>query len=1139
MLVAETSPNETAPPVRAQLVAALVSDLVGPSQRPQLCQENGEEILIQSPPKQRYCAGILFPRAADALAALNSDDGENEEQLEMNFAEADDGAPPVVFEKQDSNAIDEDDASGDFSMDGANALLPSAMGVSCFCPPPASGLRVCVRAARYEQKPVQVEQRGEVKTKTGFCRLPIECEISIPVSDLPAAREKKSWPILENGAPCGLMLHLHNRSNPRADAEAGSTPDTAACCFWTFSLVNEKAVAVGGKARNGDCFFQVEFEVRGGAGEACFLPLPSGARSGQDEDARSAQLLYRHRHAFAVGHGCAPEWDETEGGQASCVRSATLPIFEMTPIMPRELPSINLAMRALANEDFSGLPLLCDEYESWIESQSARIANEIKTDLQDVAREHLQRCRECLQRMRAGVLLLESEPSVRRAFALMNRAMLWQQIHSSQHLREWRVEKGNALSITAWREPGEEEEAARAWRPFQIAFVLMNLRAAFEPSSPDRSALDLIWFPTGGGKTEAYLGLTAYFILMSRLQNADAEGTVVLMRYTLRLLTQQQYARGAALICALEKLRRENPRELGEARITIGLWVGSAATPNTRADAVKTLRAMQNGAQENPFVVLKCPWCGAAMGPVENSKRVRGYHEERHPARVALRCHDTACEYSRHDLPLLVVDEDIYQTPPSLLLGTVDKFALLAWKPEARSLFGWREGAPRQAPPQLIVQDELHLISGPLGSTVGHYETLIDELCRDEKTRIGAKVIASTATIARAREQCHALFGCDEKNVSVFPPQGLDANESFFAREDKQQNGRWYCGVFGVAQTAVQVQVRVVATLLQAAKSAQVENEKGRDPYWTLLSYFNSLRELGYAASLLSSSVVEYLNRIYTRENIARGADGERRYINRTLELTSRIASHQISANLRAMEVSYPKVGEENPVDVCLATNMVSVGLDVSRLGLMVMTGQPKTTAEYIQATSRVGRSQSGPGLVIALYNSGRPRDRSHYERFRAYHAAIYRDVEPTSVTSFSAPVRERALHAILTAFHRVWNASENSSRAEAPSDEVFEAVREIIARRVQNVDAEERNATLRLLDERRADWTRWSPSDYGGIVPQGSEAPLLFPAGKTPPENWKDRVWPTPTSMRDVDAQCEARVLPDEYPRPSNEPEA
>ena len=445
------------------------------------------------------------------------------------------------------------------------------------------------------------------------------------------------------------------------------------------------------------------------------------------------------------------------------------------------------------------------------------------------------------------------------------------------------------------------------------------------------------------------------------------------MRYTLRLLTAQQFQRSASLICACEMLRRDMTGELGSVPITIGLWVGGTLTPNKRSDAVAALGKLSKGeTRENPFIVLQCPWCGAQMGPVKTRNRFRilGYEKQRRLSTVKFRCYDSACDFNQ-ELPLLVIDEEIYESPPTLLIGTVDKFALLPWFPDARAFFGISDTG-YISPPNLIIQDELHLISGPLGSMVGHYETVIDQLCSqvDEDRRIRPKIVASTATISRAKEQVKSLYARD---VFPFPPQCLRAGDSFFAEEDESLPGRLYTGVHASALPShVTAQVRVIAALLQATLSAQVSSENERDLYWTLIGYFNSLRELGHAATLIRADIREYLNAMWSRKDIKKiGTFDERRFINHALELTSRVSSTDIPESLQKLELEYPSQDDNRPVDICLATNMISVGIDVPRLGLMAVVGQPKTTSEYIQATSRVGRRH--PGLVVPIYNTGKP----------------------------------------------------------------------------------------------------------------------------------------------------------------------
>ncbi len=1127
--------------MREQLLVFLKKELIGPDPVPPLVQENGEEI-IKEPPRLRYGAGILFPQAALTDNAEANDETEaemlNEAATPVEAAEGSD----LTIDDTGKLPTDADDSSdtNDETLNLANAFLPSAMGFSCFLDLPEAGLTVKIIAGRYHAGEVQEQDRnGNPVSRKAYYRESLDADVAIPATDMPPQPgTSRDFDVEKDGQPTGLVLSIRNRTT---GGKFGA--DNQLC---TFSLINR--CKTNGVIRNEDCFFQVSFSVQAQDNSACFRPYPTRKLVLATEDDLSNQLLYRKRHSFAVGHGCAPVWAETANGQATEIRAEVIPAFEIKPIVPNPLPDISLKMYDLSDYGDSdslttSLVKLCDLYGAWVDERARIAQDELNNQKARTAQQHIENCRRCLTRMRDGVHLIEADSMVRRAFTLMNRAMLLQQLHYNLPLRKWQTGgKSNPIleeshqpapdihNPDTWPRPG-----LGAWRPFQIAFILMNLLSMARPDSADRNIVDLIWFPTGGGKTEAYLGLTAFAVFLKRLRDKADVGTTVLMRYTLRLLTAQQYQRAAALICACDTIRRENEAELGTDRITIGLWVGQSLTPNRHADAVKAFDQMYNKGkgQENPFVILQCPWCGAQMGPVtiNGSTRVQGYQKKYRPARVVFQCHNSLCDFSTNDnlLPLQVIDEDIYNTPPTLLIGTVDKFALLPWLPQARALFGFRENSARVSPPELIIQDELHLISGPLGSMVGHYETLIGELCQNDNMDppVSPKIVASTATISRAKEQGHALYNCGQDNVFQFPPQCLEAGDSFFAYEDNTAPGRMYVGVHasGLSSHAT-AQVRVISALLQGTKSAIVSSEKERNPYWTIVTYFNSLRELGHAATLIRADIREHLNAMWNRKGIRKEKDKDpRRFVNKDIELTSRISSSEVPEYLQLLGLDYPD--DEYPVDICLATNMISVGVDVPRLGLMAVIGQPKTTAEYIQATSRVGRSKEGPGLVVVIYNTGKPRDRSHYEHFYSYHGTIYSQVEPTSVTPFSIPVLERALHALLVALVRYYGEPVNREAPQPyPHKALLDRIEAIISSRVSGIDPAELPRTLKLLEEKMEEWKRFSPSKYGHFFFRSDDTPLMHPAGSTMPEDWENRVWPTPTSMRNVDASCEAVVI-------------
>ena len=363
--------------------------------------------------------------------------------------------------------------------------------------------------------------------------------------------------------------------------------------------------------------------------------------------------------------------------------------------------------------------------------------------------------------------LLADDPQIRTAFTLANLAILIQQIRSR---REARIASFDpATSTVLFEEPYEtldlnsQRAKGCAWRAFQIAFILASLRSTADSSHDDRELVELIWFPTGGGKTEAYLGLAAFSVFLRRLRDPADTGVQALMRYTLRLLTAQQFQRAGRLVCAMEYLRRHHSAALGDETISIGIWLGGSTTPNTRADALAVFRSLTrgDGAKENQFVLDRCPWCGAQMGPVELAGRGRGRRSipkvigyEQRGKTVVYACPDHLCEF-HESMPLYVIDEDIYEIRPALIIGTVDKFAMLAWRPQARSLFGIAmDGTRSYSPPGLIIQDELHLISGPLGSMVGLYEPVIEELCTDGRGSPPArpKIISSTATSSAAMQ---------------------------------------------------------------------------------------------------------------------------------------------------------------------------------------------------------------------------------------------------------------------------------------------------------------------------------------------------------------------------------------------------
>ena len=1149
--------------VRDFIVDFLRKEIIGPSPGFPAIQLNRQEILrAQDPPRQRYGAGILFPMKSQAL---RQDETGADEEVSSN---ADSPEPDRVVEgsKSDESLEGTEVSAGEALPDTdqdltlANKFLPSAMGLSALLEVPEC-LRVDVQAGIYLHEELQWDTHTNKNDRKpypkGWWRYPVDRSLELFSNELlkdgTVTLEK---PVFEKDGKTVLSLYVVSRFYEQSAKSERSR-------LITFTLINRRQSG-NRTPDNSDCFFQCGFSVTADDGQACFRSYPEQPHDQDSPDERSLQLLHLHRRTFAVGHGCAADWQDSDDERTTLIRTEVMPTYEIKPVLPRRIEGLELRMKDLASDEprmsADLCKRLCDEYAAWITAREDEIAQrkDLTPELEKTARRHMSNCRKCLRRMRDGVQILEQDGEVPLAFRMMNEAMHMQQIHyeiSSRKTRAWVVKSGKLKLQKPFNRPSYDDPD-REWRPFQLAFILMNLKAITDPHCLERNIVDIIWFPTGGGKTEAYLGLSAFSMFLRRIRNPDHAGTSILMRYTLRLLTTQQFQRAASLMCACEIIRRRKVGLLGSERFSIGLWVGGEVTPNTEDGAVKALRNLQSSQGINKFIILSCPWCGAAMGPqqVGRSTRCKGYRKLPRPNRVRHVCEDPDCDFSSDDgLPLAVVDEHIYKCPPTLLIGTVDKFAMLAFRPEARQLFGVDTPYP---PPELIIQDELHLISGPLGSMVGHYETVVNALCVSEREgkRIPAKIIASTATISRAESQVKGLYGRD---AFLFPPQALKAGDSFFAEERENETGRLYVGVFATALPShVTAQVRTMGALLQAPKLFDSSNTEIIDPYWTMVGYFNSLRELGHAATLIRADIREFLNATWDRlglrleeekktsnalryyrvranrpglrlEEVKKTGIDPRRFLKPSVELTSRVRSSEIPAILQQLFTPYDGSKASDVVDVCFATNMIQVGLDVPRLSLMTIVGQPKTTSEYIQASSRVGRDINRPGIVVTNFNPFKPRDRSHYENFRSYHQGIYRHVEPTSVTPFAAPVRERALHALVVILCRFWGDNELRDRpSQPPSNELVQRIKESIRERVNQVDPAEWRGTEAMIDEIIHKWSTTCPSRYGNFGRPVEETPLMYPAGGQQHPSWDNWPYATPSSMRSVDAECSAHPL-------------
>ncbi|MFF9078907.1 helicase-related protein [Streptomyces rubiginosohelvolus] len=1090
----------------------------------------GQEILSDMEPLRRYGIGVLFAkgtqgehgaRNANALTGVTGLPADD-------TVDSGTDAPDIPAIK--SNDTDSDD----FDLSDANSFQPSVMAVTFRAQIPVDGnLRVEASAASYERLTVRVKNAS--RDRTWWVRRPFRLSATATWKELGEQVQKLTTLRHEHSVETSLQPEIQVYTRPVPGINDPS------CLLVTVALANTTP-GTGSAA----AMFQACFTVTPGHG-ATIEAYPDAPAPGQteSEDASTA-LLYREKLTYAIGHGCAAGWDDTGDSHASAVRAEPLPTYEVPSLTPditwkdadghRQI--LQVSMEELSKGTKAGhdqVERVLGLYGDWIAERRAEIAT-LGPEFHEAAHRHMELCERALLRMRAGWDLVRSDPLAEQAFRLANEAMLYQQIRSRLPRRDVTVGADGFLKINGPHPDPRPDGRTGHWRAFQIAFLLTSLPETVRPqASPHRETVDLIYFPTGGGKTEAYLGVAALSLLARRLRDPDDAGTDILMRYTLRLLTTQQFLRAAALICVLEGIRareeRENPGSLGRTPFTIGIWLGVASTPNNWDQAKKALaRLVRDPRAENPFLLLRCPWCATQMGPVgttgpKSRRQIAGYVQA--GSKVEYRCPDNRCQYGgRRSLPVAIVDEDIYSRAPSLVIGTVDKFAMLAWRHEARALFGIGPTGRRTcSPPGLIIQDELHLIAGPLGSMVGLYEPVIEDLCTDHRSipPVRPKIISSTATIRRFEKQIIDLYGRQE--AALFPPHGLSEGRSFFAEpaqnpDGTPASGRLYVGIMSPSLGSIQtVQVRVAAATLQGANALP---EAERDGYWTNLNFLNSLRELGNTVSLLQSDIPDYLIAMRKRDGIEPTAA---RWPRNVLELTSRRRSDEIPKAIDDLE---RKIGTDGCIDVCLASNIIEVGVDIERLALMTIVGQPKTTAQYIQVSGRVGRKWwETPGLVLTLYGAAKPRDRSHYERFRTYHQRLYAQVEPTSLTPFALPVLQRGLHGAVLA-HMRQNAPDDLLVHPFPK-EPFERALGLLADRAALTDPAAAPTLSNLAERRSREWahwerTEWSANAIGGNPQQG----LMRYPGASPSPEAKVPIWEVPTSMRSVDAECELRISVD-----------
>ncbi|PGS54244.1 helicase-related protein [Bacillus sp. AFS041924] len=1087
-----------------------------------------EEILQRESPTQRYVSGHLFPLGINEEVALETPISENSDEIQEN------DMLDKMFERKEGMETTEDD--GDVELfPQRNDFMPSTMGLTFCVNKDLPELNVRIEGGTYT--PTNVKVKGESNSVQWWLRETVEGIWNLPLKELNSSTQMEKQVEMKNKKGDKIAhYHIHFQARLREVKDK---------YIITVSVTNRSSVPKFNRQQL--ILFQANMSISTPE-EYYFSVYPKQYEMKQwlsDEEA-STELLYRNEGVYAFGHGCAADWEQNSK-KVQLLSTTFMPEYEALSMTPNvfvnqdgEQVELEIKMSDLAGLSSNKSPEeilnpLIQGYQDWIDKKSTEV-DKVPKLLQTIARKHLELCQESLSRMKKGLKLLK-EPQILEAFRLANTAILLQQVNGKES-RFGRVEDKQIVFNKSFKESVNDEiklkHARNSWRAFQIAFILMSMESLVDEKSDSREIVDLIWFPTGGGKTEAYLGVASFQIILRRLKNKMDAGVDVMMRYTLRLLTADQFQRSARLICALEYLRKKNISKLGDIPFSIGIWVGSETTPNSNIKAKTQLSKLQkNEKNAKQFVVNSCSWCGANLGYYDEkgSKKKYYFGYKITNDRLVVHCPDKNCHF-HEELPIYIVDETIYEKRPTFLIGTVDKFVQLVWQPLARSLFGIDSNGDRFiSPPSLIVQDELHLISGPLGTLTGLFETLIEELCikKIDGKEVKPKIIAATATIKQFEEQARALFG--RENARLFPSPGLENEDSFFAtpaiyeETSKPKPGRKYIGVYTTTVRIMMSQVMAFSSILQS--TAEI-NEQERDPYWTLLSFYNTLRELGGGLTLTQTDIPQYSNAMAMRK----GLQKDIRYINNVLELTSRKQSHEISKTIDDLKLKYrpnkDKKDSNSTIDLCLASNIIEVGVDIDRLSVMAIVGQPKMTAQYIQVSGRVGRRWSErPGLIFTLYSNTKSRDKSHFEHFREYHQKLYAQVEPTSVTPFSDSCLDRGLHAVVIGFLR---QALNADVARTPdwkeiqkylNNKIVPFYNRLIER-AELVDPEQveefKSRFMKILKRlEKGNYTAWrvDPKVNG----------YMYSAGTTIPHALKVNAESMINSMRNVDSECRGLI--------------
>ena len=1025
-------------------IQRLTEDLLGPLKK--------DEILKVSP-ENTYLNGILYP----------SDVHEPDEQ--------DDETDPIV---QNSDTYDEikDRISNN------KIRRPSSMGLSfCLDPKKNKKLQLEIKINLGIYKPELQENSdkdGKTDSTIWWKRKEINHSQKINLS------KKNDW----------MDLASENLNNLKIWYEK---KDFNNLTHITLILVNQNSwtpKGLGGSDTKNDqierSFYQTSFDIHCASG---FEPRPPANYNPEDEDEKIYELIYRNNKDYCSGFNCTSDWEE-KNGEIKIIKAKWLTqknVYSVSAEGDKDFfkKANELTAKSFTKDSLDNIKQklndLIESYQKWIDSEQKKMKN-LSQHLQDQAKKNISVCSLALTRMKKGLDKLSKDKNILEAFRFANAA----------------IEKQYS-----WNSKGDFQFY---WRPFQLGYFLLNLDSIVDQESKDRDFFDLLWFPTGGGKTEAYLFISVFLIFYSRLDKSfkNTNGTQIIMRYTLRALTIDQFSRISATICAVEILRKENSKIFGDKEITLGLWVGQKQTPNWYAEAERVINNPNSQAESTPRQLITCPCCNQPLQYRCNDKT-----KDLKIQCVKPETKDT-CEIQKKlkTIPVSTVDECLYEKLPTFLLATIDKFAQLVRKDEALRFLGKKDFS---SPPSLIIQDELHLIAGPLGTLTALYETAIDSLCSYDNKKI--KIIGSTATIKSATSQVKNLFN---RKSFQFPPPGIDYQNSFFSKIDSSSH-RKYIALSSNGRSDKYLLQMVATSLLQSGMDKEINKDNFINNYGTIVAYFNSLKILSSAEPMMNEQVRDTIQIIANR----RKEKARLETLSPPEELSGRKKSSEIPV-IRERLISRD-FGSPGFIDIVLATNMISVGIDIKKLNLMIVNGQPKTMSEYIQATSRVGREKNS-GIIISLYNHAKIRDRNRYENFSFWHNEIYKGVENTSVTPFSPNARDKALHAVLIILCKSKLEMKSPKDIKNQSEKVKKEIFPIILNKIRNVDPEEFDSAKKELDNFIEYWlTRsntkelkyfWHPQKYDQSLLMSFESY----AAKKASGSYTPVARPTPNSLRDVE---------------------